>query len=101
MDQTEQLFRVVCRHCGQHGELRLTTSGPRDWCFSTLGFVGLAVNRYNPANSVLRCYGCGGPHVWIEPMPPQQDAHADKGERPSQKPAANGVRWPPARAKLG
>ena len=29
------------------------------------GFIGLAVNRHNPPNSVLRCNGCSSPQVAV------------------------------------
>lgn len=56
---THQSYRLHCRQCGQHGELVLMTRGQRDWSFMTVGFIGLAVNRHNPPNSVLRCNSCG------------------------------------------
>ena len=59
-------YRLVCRTCSQHGELWITDERPGDWAFTTVGFIGLAVNRYNPPNSVLRCNACWGPHVIVE-----------------------------------
>ena len=64
-------FRLQCRQCGQTGELVLMTASQRDWSFMTVGFIGLAVNRHNPANSVLRCNGCGSPLVAVARPDPQ------------------------------
>lgn len=60
-------YRVRCRQCGQHGELMVMTSGQRNWSFMTVGFIGLAVNRHNPPNSVLRCNGCGSSFTEVTP----------------------------------
>lgn len=65
--RTHQLFSLRCRTCGQVGHLCLIENGQRDWSFTTLGFVGLAVNRHNPPNSVLRCNACGSPQVHVTP----------------------------------
>jgi hypothetical protein len=64
---THQFFHLRCRTCGQIGHLSLNENGQRDWSFTTLGFVGLAVNRHNPPNSVLRCNSCGSPQVLVTP----------------------------------
>jgi hypothetical protein len=63
---TTKLYRLRCRNCGQAGGLWITEDGQRDWSFATVGFIGLAVNRHNPRNSVLRCNACGSPQVWLE-----------------------------------
>jgi hypothetical protein len=65
--RTHQVFGLSCRTCGQSGHLRLTENGQRDWSFTTVGFLGLAVNRHNPVNSVIRCNGCGSPLVVVAP----------------------------------
>lgn len=66
-EPSHTLFRLVCRTCGQSGALHITTSGPRNWSFVTVGFVGLAVNRHNPPNSVLRCNSCSSSVVQVYP----------------------------------
>jgi len=66
-----QIYHLHCRFCGQHGELSLTSRGQRDWAFTAVGFIGLAVNRHNPPNSVLRCNACGSPHVEVAPAETQ------------------------------
>jgi hypothetical protein len=65
--RTHQIFSLRCRTCGQIGHLWLNENGQPDWSFATLGFVGLAVNRHNPPNSVLRCNACGSPQVLVTP----------------------------------
>ena len=62
---TRQVFALRCRNCGQAGQLWLTENAQRDWSFATVGFVGLAVNRHNPPNSVIRCNACGSPQVAV------------------------------------
>jgi hypothetical protein len=69
MPRTETLYILACRTCGQRGEMRITENGQRDWAFAAVGFFGLAVNRHNPPNSVIRCGGCSSPHVAIERGP--------------------------------
>jgi hypothetical protein len=69
--RTQQLFILRCRTCGQTGHLWLNENGQRDWSFTTVGFIGLAVNRHNPPNSVLRCNGCSSPQVAVIVAPPQ------------------------------
>lgn len=64
---TTQLFALLCRTCGQGGTISITQNGQRDWHFSAVGFIGLAINRHNPSNSVLRCNACGSPQVRVEP----------------------------------
>lgn len=61
-----QTYQLSCRNCGQAGGLWITENGQRDWSFATVGFIGIAVNRHNPRNSVLRCNACGSPQVWVE-----------------------------------
>ncbi len=63
---TTQTYRLACRTCGQTGGLWITENGHRDWSFATVGFIGLAVNRHNPPNSVLRCNACGSPQVHVD-----------------------------------
>lgn len=63
---TTQLYQLKCRNCGQAGGLWVTQNGQRDWSFATLGFIGLAVNRHYPPNSVLRCNACGSSLVRVE-----------------------------------
>jgi hypothetical protein len=63
---TTQPYRLCCRNCGQTGGLWVTENGQREWSFATVGFIGLAVNRHNPPNSVLRCNACGSPQVHVE-----------------------------------
>lgn len=65
--RTLQVFGLQCRTCGQTGHLWLSQNGQRDWSFAADGFIGLAVNRHNPPNSVLRCNGCGSPQVYVTP----------------------------------
>jgi hypothetical protein len=67
---THTIYALSCRTCGQVGSLHLTSSGPSSWSFATVGFIGLAVNRHNPPNSVIRCNSCGSPvvDVKIEPL---------------------------------
>lgn len=66
--RTYQVHPLICRTCGQSGHLWLTEYGrQRDWSFTTVGFIGLAVNRHNPANSVLRCNACNSPLVTVGP----------------------------------
>ncbi len=65
--RTHHVFSLRCRTCGQIGHLWLNENGQRDWSFTTVGFIGLAVNRHNPPNSVLRCNACASPQVWVEP----------------------------------
>jgi len=67
---SHQVFALCCRTCGQAGHLWLTEHGQRDWSFTTVGFSGLAVNRHNPPNSVLRCNSCGSPQVLVERSTP-------------------------------
>ena len=57
--QHPRLFDLLCRMCGQAGCLRLIDNGHRGWSFTAVGFVGLAINRHNPPNSVIRCNACG------------------------------------------
>jgi hypothetical protein len=59
----------VCRTCHQAGHLWINQNGQRDWSFTTVGFIGLAVNRHNPPNSVLRCNRCGSSLVEIAARP--------------------------------
>ena len=48
-----------CRDCGQAGELHVTIdTHTRGWSFTTVGFIGLAVNRYQPTHSIMRCNRC-------------------------------------------
>jgi hypothetical protein len=63
---TTQLYQLKCCNCGQAGGLWVTQNGQRDWSFATVGFIGLAVNRHHPPNSVLRCNACGSPQVRVE-----------------------------------
>lgn len=64
--RTQQVFDLRCRTCGSNGELWLSSNDRHGWSFSSIGFVGLAVNRHNPPNSVMRCNSCGSPQVRIE-----------------------------------
>ena len=64
--RTHQLYSLRCRTCGQTGHLWLNQNGQRDWNFTAVGFIGLAVNRHNPTNSVLRCNSCASPQVAVE-----------------------------------
>lgn len=59
-------YPLVCQTCGQTGYLHMTVGGHGGWSFATVGFIGLAVNRYNPPNSILRCNGCSSPMVRIQ-----------------------------------
>lgn len=61
------IYRLTCRTCGQAGSLHITLNGPGHWSFVTVGFIGLAVNRYNPSNSILRCNACSSPVVYVDP----------------------------------
>lgn len=70
MKAADKNYTLGCRNCGQKGILSISTHGQLDWSFATVGFIGLAVNRYNPANSVLRCNNCGSPVVSVEPVGP-------------------------------
>jgi hypothetical protein len=85
MEATRTFYRLTCRTCFQHGELWITDARLGGWAFATVGFVGLAVNRYNPQNSVLRCNGCWGPHVTVAhggpvaPTPQPASAAPDLG----------------------
>jgi hypothetical protein len=63
--RTHQVYGLRCRICGQAGHLSLNQNGQRDWSFTTVGFIGLAVNRHNPPNSVLRCNACGSPLIEV------------------------------------
>jgi hypothetical protein len=63
---TTQVFDLYCRNCGQTGHLGLTSRGKGDWSFTAVGFIGVAVNRHNLPNSVLRCNGFGSPQVSVE-----------------------------------
>jgi hypothetical protein len=74
---TTQLYRLRCHNCGQTGGLWITEDGQRDWSFATVGFIGLAVNRHNPRNSVLRCNACGSPQVRLE--------FGDQAEKPNSQ----------------
>jgi hypothetical protein len=67
MEANRTLYRLTCRTCSQHGELWITDTRPGGWAFAAVGFIGLAVNRHNPQNSVMRCNACWGPHVTVEP----------------------------------
>lgn len=67
MKAADKNYTLDCRNCGQKGVLSISTHGQLDWSFATVGFIGLAVNRYNPSNSVLRCNNCGSPVVSVEP----------------------------------
>jgi hypothetical protein len=59
MQYTQETFSLRCRDCGQEGQLCVTTNcRTHDWSFVTVGFIGLAVNRYHPAMSILRCNRC-------------------------------------------
>lgn len=64
--RSHQTFSLRCRTCGQAGHLWLSQNGQRDWSFTAVGFVGLAINRHNPMNSVLRCNACSSPQVAVE-----------------------------------
>ena len=64
---SQQVFLLRCRTCGQSGHIRLSETGQRDWSFTAVGFIGLAVNRHNPPNSVFRCNGCSSPQVAVTP----------------------------------
>ncbi len=66
-EPTHTLFRLACRTCGQNGALHITTNRAGGWSFVTVGFVGLAVNRHNPPNSVLRCNSCSSSVVQVYP----------------------------------
>lgn len=69
--RTHKVHPLRCRNCGQTGHLWLAEHGHHDWSFTTVGFIGLAVNRHNPPNSVLRCNGCGSPQVSVDPTATQ------------------------------
>jgi hypothetical protein len=59
MQYTHATYTLRCRDCGQTGQLCVTTHvRSRDWSFTAVGFIGLAVNRYHPAMSVMRCNRC-------------------------------------------
>lgn len=60
---THQNFECTCRSCGEQGFLSITIDGRGDWSFAPAGFIGLAVNRSNPSDSVLRCITCGSSGV--------------------------------------
>jgi hypothetical protein len=60
-----KIFHLRCRTCGQTGHLRLADPGLRSWSFTMVGFIGLAVNRHNPQNSVIRCNACSSPLVVV------------------------------------
>lgn len=64
--RSHQVYHLRCRTCGQTGELCLSQNGQRDWSFTAVGFIGLAVNRHNPVNSILRCNGCSSPQIQVE-----------------------------------
>lgn len=61
------IYKLSCRMCGQVGSLHITTHSWNHWSFVTVGFIGLAVNRYNPPNSILRCNACSSPVVQVDP----------------------------------
>jgi hypothetical protein len=58
-DLSETPHKIVCRGCGQEGELWIADDGSADWSFVAVGFVGLGVSRNNLGRSVLRCLECG------------------------------------------
>ena len=64
---TTHLYALLCRTCGQTGTISITQNGQREWHFAAVGFIGMAINRHNPPNSVLRCNMCGSPQVRVQP----------------------------------
>jgi hypothetical protein len=62
---TTRVYPLRCRNCGQSGFISIAQNGQRDWHFTAVGFFGLAVNRHNPSNSVLRCNSCGSSLVQV------------------------------------
>ena len=60
-------YDLRCRNCGQTGGLWITEYVNGGWAFAPVGFVGLAVNRFNPHNSVIRCNACGSSVVEVTP----------------------------------
>ena len=57
--------RHECQSCNEGGYMSITTNceAPEEWSFAAAGFVGLAVDRYNPSHSVLRCNQCRSSRV--------------------------------------
>jgi hypothetical protein len=70
---TTRIYPLRCGTCGQAGSLHISEDGQSNWQFATIGFIGLAVNRHNPPNSILRCNACSSPIVRVE-TPPQDGA---------------------------
>jgi len=66
MPETCTSFDLACRNCGQKGQLSITSSSQWAWSFAAVGFQGLAINRFNPPNSVIRCNGCGSSIVKVQ-----------------------------------
>ncbi len=60
----ETVHALECEHCGTTGKLFIT-QGPLDWRFGSVGFVGLAVNRQDPKDSLLQCIECGSGRVSV------------------------------------
>ncbi len=63
---SEVAHKLCCNNCGQDGQLWITHSSPESWSFAPVGFIGLAVDRFAPSNSVLRCLDCGSTDVAVE-----------------------------------
>lgn len=57
-------YPARCRNCGQSGLLHVWSDDKR-WGFVAQGIIGVAVNRHNPVNSVVRCNACQSPVVEI------------------------------------
>jgi transcription elongation factor Elf1 len=66
MPKTCNNYALACRNCGQTGQLSITSNSQYGWSFIAIGFDGLAVNRFNPPNSVIRCNTCGSSIVRVE-----------------------------------
>ncbi len=61
-------YAAQCGNCRQHGLLHVWTDD-KHWGFVAQGVIGVAVNRHNPVNSVVRCNACQSPVVEISLQP--------------------------------
>jgi Zn finger protein HypA/HybF involved in hydrogenase expression len=61
----ETAYTLECESCGKTGQLFIT-QGPLDWSFAPVGFLGIAVNRQDPNDSVLQCIECGSGRVRVD-----------------------------------
>ena len=92
MQYTHANYTLRCRDCGQEGQLCVTTHlRTRDWSFTATGFICLAVNRYHPAMSIMRCNRCWSSDVRFPPAGQPGAADPADAEPARCKPAPLGA----------